>query len=75
MNQKHSDYYYHYDRNDLNRPNPFKSVSKVFLNSKKKYTLNIPNKILKQLEWIESDTLEWIDLNNGSFKLRKKFKN
>ena len=31
----------------------------------------IPQEVLELQEWQEGDTLEWIDLNNGSWQLKK----
>jgi len=31
----------------------------------------IPQEILELQEWSEGDTLEWINLNNGSWQLKK----
>jgi len=31
----------------------------------------IPQEVLELQEWSEGDTLEWIDLNNGSWQLKK----
>lgn len=35
------------------------------------YFIMIPDEVLDQVDWEEGDTLEWIDLNDGSFELRK----
>ena len=33
--------------------------------------LTFPPDLLEQAGWAEGDTLEWIDLNNGSWQLKK----
>ena len=33
--------------------------------------LTFPPDLIEQAGWIEGDTLEWIDLNNGSWQLKK----
>ena len=33
--------------------------------------LPLPQEMLDHQGWIEGDTLEWIDLNNGSWQLKK----
>jgi bifunctional DNA-binding transcriptional regulator/antitoxin component of YhaV-PrlF toxin-antitoxin module len=34
--------------------------------------LTFPEDLLEQAGWKEGDVLEWIDLNNGSWQLKKK---
>ena len=34
--------------------------------------IEIPEKMLKSLGWKEGDDIEWIELKNGKFKLKKK---
>jgi len=34
--------------------------------------LTLPEDLLDQAGWKEGDVLEWIDLNNGSWQLKKK---
>lgn len=31
----------------------------------------IPQEVLELQKWSEGDTLEWVDLNNGSWQLKK----
>lgn len=33
--------------------------------------LTFPPDLIEQAGWVEGDTLEWIDLNNGSWQLKK----
>jgi hypothetical protein len=33
--------------------------------------LTFPPDLLEKSGWVEGDTLEWIDLNNGSWQLKK----
>jgi hypothetical protein len=33
--------------------------------------LTFPPDLIEQAGWAEGDTLEWIDLNNGSWQLKK----
>lgn len=34
--------------------------------------LTFPPDLLEEAGWKEGDTLEWVDLNNGSWQLKKK---
>jgi hypothetical protein len=34
--------------------------------------LTFPPDLLEEADWKEGDTLEWINLNNGSWQLKKK---
>lgn len=34
--------------------------------------IEIPEKMLKSLGWKEGDDIEWTELKNGKFKLKKK---
>lgn len=34
--------------------------------------LTFPQDLLEEADWKEGDTLEWIDLGDGSWQLRKK---
>jgi len=34
--------------------------------------IEIPEKMLKSLGWKEGDDIEWAELKNGNFKLKKK---
>lgn len=33
--------------------------------------LPLSDLLIEQLDWVEGDTLEWIDNNDGSFTIRK----
>lgn len=34
--------------------------------------LTFPQDLLEEADWKEGDTIEWIDLGNGSWQLKKK---
>ncbi len=67
-----------YDRNDLNRKNPF-LVKKddgswnvpVEITPDGEYLITFPDDLVDKVGWEEGDTLEWIDNNDGSFSLKK----
>ena len=71
----HSEYFYEYDRNDPNRPNPFK-VSKWILPVELdgltgECYIQLPDDLLKIANLKEGDQVEWIDRKDGSFEMRK----
>ena len=78
-NQSHSDYWYDYDRNDPNRPNPFKDkVVKWRLPIERKiedgvddYYIQFPDDLLEAANLKFGDEIEWVDRNDGTFILRK----
>lgn len=35
------------------------------------YFISFSKELLQKLNWKEGDTLEWIDLNNGSYEVKK----
>lgn len=74
---KHSKYYYEYDRNDPKRKNPFvNNVTKWILpvqnDDSGELFLNLPEDLLSQLKWNIGDQLEWINNGDGTFKVIKK---
>ena len=73
---KKSEYYYDYNRNDLNRENPFKDrVVKwqlpVEVHPSGEYYVQFPDDLLEATNLKEGDTVEWVDQGNGSYILRK----
>jgi hypothetical protein len=74
--QSHSDYWYDYDRNDPNRPNPFEDkVVKwqlpVEIDPSGEYFITFPDDLLEATNLTPGDDVEWVDRNDGSFLLRK----
>ena len=73
----HSKYWYEYDRNDPNRPNPFGDrVTKWILPVQVDGLtgdcyINLPDDLLERAGLKEGDTVEWIDRYDGSFEMRK----
>ena len=73
----HSKYWYEYDRNDPNRPNPFGDrVVKWRLPVQVDGLtgdcfVNLPDDLLERAGLKEGDTVEWIDRGDGSFEMRK----
>jgi hypothetical protein len=73
----HSKYWYEYDRNDPNRPNPFGDrVVKWQLPVQVDGLtgdcfVNLPDDLLERAGLKEGDTVEWIDRNDCSFEVRK----
>ena len=66
-NYERSKYYYEYDRNDPNRPNPFIRTTGIQDDG----FLPIPHDLLEITGWQEGDELQWTDQGDGSFTLRK----
>jgi hypothetical protein len=73
----HSKYWYEYDRNDPNRPNPFGDrVVKWQLPVQVDgltgdCSVNLPDDLLERAKLKEGDTIEWVDRYDGSFEMRK----
>jgi hypothetical protein len=73
----HSKYWYEYDRNDPNRPNPFADrVVKWQLPVEVDGLtgdcyINLPDDLLERVGLKEGDTVEWVDRYDGSFEMRK----
>jgi len=72
-----SKYYYEYNRNDVNRKNPFKDkVVKWQLpveidGTSGEYYIQFPDDLMKAANIKENDTVEWIDQGDGSYLLKK----
>ena len=66
-NYERSDHYYDYDRNDLNRQNPFIKTLVVDDDG----LLTLPSEFLEVNGWKEGDELEWSAMEDGSYRLRK----
>ena len=66
-NYARSKYYYEYDRNDPERPNPFIRTAEV----QDEGILTLPDDLLEITGWEEGDELEWTDQGDGSFTLKK----
>jgi bifunctional DNA-binding transcriptional regulator/antitoxin component of YhaV-PrlF toxin-antitoxin module len=72
-----SKFYYDYDRNDLNRKNPFEDkVVKWQLpvevdGPSGEYFVCFPDDLLEASNLKEGDTVEWIDQGDGSYLLKK----
>ena len=66
-NYARSKYYYEYDRNDPERPNPFIRTTKVQNDG----ILILPDDLLEIAGWEEGDELQWTDQGDGSFTLKK----
>jgi hypothetical protein len=78
--EKHSESYYDYTRNDSNRPNPFDKVVKWQLpveevengdTMETEYFITFPDDLLEATNLNPGDEVEWVDRNDGSFLLRK----
>lgn len=74
-NKSHSEYFYQYDRNDPNRPNPFKVNKWVLPVELDGLTgecyIRLPDDLLEVANLKEGDQVEWIDREDGSFEMRK----
>ena len=72
-----SEYYYEYDRNDVNRENPFEDKVKKWILPVQVDGLsgdcfvNFPDDLLEAANLKEGDQVEWVDQGNGSYLLRK----
>ena len=73
----HSKYWYEYDRNDPNRPNPFvDKVNRWVLPVQVdgltgECFINLPDDLLERAGLKEGDMVHWIDRKDGSFEVRK----
>ena len=79
LDEKHSNHYYDYSRNDYTRPNPFDKVVKWQLPVEEdtvngEYFITFPDDLLEAANLKEGDDVEWIDNNDGSFILKKSEK-
>jgi hypothetical protein len=78
--EKHSEHYYDYSRNDYARPNPFDKVIKWKLpveeiengdTGEQEYFITFPDDLLGAANLKQGDDVEWVDRGDGSFLLRK----
>ena len=79
--ENHSKYYYEYDRNDINRKNPFKDKVKKWVlpveeckdadTDETEYFVSFPDDLLEAADLKEGDQVEWVDRGDGSYLLRK----
>jgi len=78
--EKHSESYYDYTRNDSNRSNPFDKVIRWRLpveevengdTGEQEYFITFPDDLLEASNLKEGDVVEWVDGNDGTFILRK----
>jgi hypothetical protein len=81
--EKHSSSYYDYQRNDLEKPNPFTKKDKVVRwrlpveevengdTGEQEYFITFPDDLLEAVNLSEGDEVEWVDRNDGTFILRK----
>jgi hypothetical protein len=78
--EKHSESYYDYTRNDSNRSNPFDKVIRWRLpveevengdTGEQEYFIAFPDDLLEASNLKEGDVVEWVDRNDGTFILRK----
>jgi antitoxin component of MazEF toxin-antitoxin module len=75
LDEKHSNHYYDYTRNDYTRPNPFDKVVKWRLPIDKiengEYFITLPDDLLEAANLSPGDEVEWIEKEVGTFILRK----
>jgi len=80
LDEKHSNHYYDYTRNDYTRPNPFDKVVKWQLpveevengdTGEKEYFITFPDDLLEAANLKQGDDVEWVDNDDGTFLLRK----
>ena len=78
--ETHSEYYYDYTRNDLNRKNPFESKKKWILpveqckdadTDETEYFVSFPDDLLEATSLKEGDQVEWVHNGDGSYLLKK----
>jgi hypothetical protein len=74
--KEHSKYYYEYDRNDPDKPNPFNDKVKRWVlpvesNSSEEYFVSFPDDLLEAANLKEGDQVEWVDQGDGSYLLKK----
>jgi antitoxin component of MazEF toxin-antitoxin module len=75
LDEKHSNHYYDYTRNDYTRPNPFDKVVKWRLPIDKiengEYFITLPDDLLEAANLSPGDDVEWVEQEVGTFILRK----
>jgi hypothetical protein len=78
--EKHSESYYDYTRNDSSRSNPFDKVVKWRLpveevedgdTMETEYFIAFPDDLMEAANLNPGDEVEWVDQSDGSFLLRK----
>ncbi len=77
----HSKYYYEYDRNSTDRPNPFVNEVKKWIlpvemdnaagDAAPIYYVNFPDDLLEAANLKEGDEIEWLDNKDGAYILKK----
>ena len=81
--EKHSESYYDYTRNDYARQNPFDKVVKWILpveevengdTMETEYLITFPDDLLEAANLKKGDDVEWVDNDDGTFLLRKILK-
>lgn len=74
---EHSEYYYDYKRNDLNKKNPFEDKVKKWQlpveadGPSGEYYVTFPSDLLEAANLEEGDQVEWVDQGDGSYILKK----
>ena len=76
LDEKHSNHYYDYTRNDYTRPNPFDKVVKWRLPVEEdtvngEYFITFPDDLLEAANLSPNDEVEWVEQEVGTFLLRK----
>ena len=76
LDEKHSNHYYDYSRNDYTRPNPFDKVVKWRLPVEEdtvngEYFITFPDDLLEAANLSPNDEVEWVEQEVGTFLLRK----
>ena len=76
LDEKHSNHYYDYSRNDYIRPNPFDKVVRWQLPVEEdtvngEYFITFPDDLLEAANLKEGDDVEWISQEAGTFILKK----
>jgi len=74
--EEHSEHYYDYTRNDPDRPNPFidkvvKWQLPVEMHPSGEAFVIFPDDLMEAANLEEGDTVEWIDMGDGSYVLKK----
>ena len=76
LDEKHSNHYYDYSRNDYTRPNPFDKIVKWRLPVEEdtvngEYFITFPDDLLEAANLSPNDEVEWVEQEVGTFLLRK----
>ena len=76
LDEKYSNHYYDYSRNDHIRPNPFDKVVKWRLPVEEdtvngEYFITFPDDLLEAANLSPNDEVEWVEQEVGTFLLRK----